>query len=143
MRTRQEPSGFWVESRYWIARRRVDRRHQVVLMVDTSLSMAGEKMALAVAAAAVLALKLRPGDLAVVLFADGSRKTLGVMLAGEYEFGTAAAERMEVLAGEMRVRLPGAAEFRTFRAGDAFDVPADSKFALVIPELADYCCSYY
>ena len=35
-------------------------------MVDTSLSMAGEKMALAAVAAAVLALKLRPGDLAVV-----------------------------------------------------------------------------
>ncbi|HEX5640715.1 MAG TPA: AAA family ATPase [Thermoleophilia bacterium] len=57
----------------WIAQRRVDRRHQVVLMVDTSLSMAGEKMALAAVAGAVLALKLRPGDLAVVLFADGAR----------------------------------------------------------------------
>ena len=56
-----------------IVQRRVDRRHQVVLMVDTSLSMAGEKMALAAVAAAVLALKLRPGDLAVVLFADGAR----------------------------------------------------------------------
>ena len=47
-----------------IVQRRVDRRHQVVLMIDTSLSMAGEKMALAAVAAAVLALKLRPGDLA-------------------------------------------------------------------------------
>ncbi|MGE5229612.1 MAG: vWA domain-containing protein, partial [Deltaproteobacteria bacterium] len=56
-----------------IVRRRVDRRHQVVLMVDTSLSMAGEKMALAAVAAAVLTLKLRPGDLAVVLFADVAR----------------------------------------------------------------------
>jgi MoxR-like ATPase/Mg-chelatase subunit ChlD len=56
-----------------IVQRRVDRRHQVVLMVDTSLSMAGERMALAAVAAAVLALKLRPGDLAVVSFADGAR----------------------------------------------------------------------
>jgi len=56
-----------------IVQRRVDRRHQVVLMIDTSLSMAGEKMALAAVAAAVLALKLRPGDLAVVLFADDAR----------------------------------------------------------------------
>jgi MoxR-like ATPase/Mg-chelatase subunit ChlD len=61
------------ESGDLIVRRRVDRRHQVVLMVDTSLSMAGEKMALAAVAAAVLALKLRPGDLAVALFADGAR----------------------------------------------------------------------
>jgi Mg-chelatase subunit ChlD len=59
-----------------IVQRRVDRRHQVVLMVDTSLSMAGEKMALAAVAAAVLALKLRPGDLSVVLFADGARTVL-------------------------------------------------------------------
>jgi MoxR-like ATPase len=59
-----------------IVQRRVERRHQVVLMVDTSLSMAGEKMALAAVAAAVLALKLRPGDLAVVLFADGARVAL-------------------------------------------------------------------
>jgi hypothetical protein len=77
-----------------------------------------------------------------VLFPDGSKKTLGVMLKGEYEFGTGVAERMEVLAGEMRVRLPGAAGFSTFRAGDAFDVPASSKFQLEIDELADYCCSY-
>jgi hypothetical protein len=77
-----------------------------------------------------------------VLFPDGSRKTLGVMLKGDYEFGTEAAERMEVLAGEMHVRLPGATDYRTFRAGDAFDVPADSKFQLEIEELVDYCCSY-
>ena len=57
----------------WIVRRREERRHEVVLMVDTSLSMAGEKMALAAVAAAVLALNLRPGDLAVVLFADEAR----------------------------------------------------------------------
>ena len=65
-----------------IVQRRVDRRHQVVLMVDTSLSMAGEKMALAAVAAAVLALKLRPGDLAVVLFADGARSVLALRRGG-------------------------------------------------------------
>jgi len=59
-----------------IVQRRADRRHQVVLMLDTSLSMAGEKMALGAVAAAVLALKLRPGDLAVVLFADRARSVL-------------------------------------------------------------------
>ena len=57
----------------WIVERRVERRHQVVLMMDTSLSMAGEKMALAAVAAAVLALNLAAGDLAVVLFADEAR----------------------------------------------------------------------
>lgn len=54
----------------WVVRRRVPRRHQVVLMVDTSLSMSGENMAIAAVAAAVLALKLDPEDLSVVVFED-------------------------------------------------------------------------
>ena len=39
-------------------------------MVDTSLSMSGENMAIAAVAAAVLALKLHPEDLSVVVFED-------------------------------------------------------------------------
>ena len=77
-----------------------------------------------------------------VLFADGEKKTLGIMLPGEYEFGTAAKEIMEVLGGSMEVLLPGASQWRTFASGDQFEVPANSKFKLVIKEVADYCCSY-
>ncbi|MBN1483158.1 MAG: pyrimidine/purine nucleoside phosphorylase [Chloroflexia bacterium] len=77
-----------------------------------------------------------------VLFPDGSRRTLGVMLAGEYEFGTAERELMEVLAGEMKVLLPGSEEWQVFGPGDSFAVPADSSFKLVIDGVADYCCSY-
>lgn len=77
-----------------------------------------------------------------VLFPDGTRKTLGFMLPGEYEFGTAAPELMEVLAGELEVLLPGSVDWRTFKAGDSFSVPADSKFKLVLKIAADYCCSY-
>ena len=42
-------------------------------MVDTSLSMSGENMAMAAVAAAVLALKLHRGDLSVVVFEDQAR----------------------------------------------------------------------
>ena len=77
-----------------------------------------------------------------VLFPDGSRKTLGIMLPGSYEFGTATAEVMEVLAGEMTVKLPGEAGWRTFKAGESFSVPANSRFGLQITVVADYCCSY-
>jgi hypothetical protein len=45
-----------------------------------------------------------------VIFPDGSRKTLGIMLPGEYTFDTGAPEVMEVLAGSMTVLLPGRAE---------------------------------
>ena len=77
-----------------------------------------------------------------VIFADGSRKTLGIMLPGQYEFGTAAAEIMEILAGEMIVLLPGETSWVTYKAGDSFQVPANSQFKLEVPTVADYCCSY-
>ena len=54
----------------WVIQHREERRHQVVMMIDTSLSMSGENMAVAAVAGAVLALKLRPEDLAVVVFED-------------------------------------------------------------------------
>ena len=77
-----------------------------------------------------------------VLFPDGTRKTLGLMMPGEYEFGTDAREVMEVVGGEMKVLLPGAADWQTFAAGQSFEVPAGSSFKLVIDGVADYCCSY-
>ncbi len=77
-----------------------------------------------------------------VVFQDGSFKTLGIMLPGEYEFGTAQAEVMEIMQGTLKVLLPGADEWADIKAGESFDVPADSKFKLVIESLVDYCCSY-
>jgi uncharacterized protein YaiE (UPF0345 family) len=77
-----------------------------------------------------------------VLFADGEKKTLGIMMPGEYEFGTGKKERMEILAGLLDVKLPGKNEWTTFSAGQSFDVPANSRFGLVVRELTDYCCSY-
>jgi Mg-chelatase subunit ChlD len=52
----------------WIVERREDREQQLVLMMDASLSMAGENLAIAAVAAAVLALKMRSEDLSVVVF---------------------------------------------------------------------------
>jgi len=63
----------WPDPGDWVVQRREERRHQVVLMVDTSLSMSGENMAIAAVAAAVLALKLEPEDLSVVVFEDKAR----------------------------------------------------------------------
>jgi uncharacterized protein YaiE (UPF0345 family) len=77
-----------------------------------------------------------------VLFADGSRKTLGIMMPGEYEFGTGEREVMEVLGGEMTVLLPGESDWQTFGEGESFTVPADSSFKLKLDAVADYCCSY-
>ncbi|MDD5307675.1 MAG: pyrimidine/purine nucleoside phosphorylase [Deltaproteobacteria bacterium] len=77
-----------------------------------------------------------------VLFADGSRKTLGVMLTGDYEFNTGAPEVMEVLGGEMKVLLPGDAIWKTFKEGQSYEVPGNASFKLRIDRVADYCCTY-
>lgn len=77
-----------------------------------------------------------------VKFSDGSIKTLGYMLPGDYEFGTAKPEIMEILAGELDVLLPGTDDWRAIRGGESFDVPADSKFQLRIKTGTDYCCSF-
>ncbi|MDF7808593.1 pyrimidine/purine nucleoside phosphorylase [Pontiellaceae bacterium B12219] len=77
-----------------------------------------------------------------VIFEDGSKKTLGFMQAGDYSFDTGAAEIMEMIGGEMDVKLPGSNDWKTYKAGEAFEVPANSKFDLVVKEYADYCCAY-
>ena len=77
-----------------------------------------------------------------VLFADGMKKTLGVMLPGEYEFGTGAAELMEIMSGSLEVLLPGETEWRPVKGGESFRVRANAKFQLRVREVTDYCCSY-
>jgi purine/pyrimidine-nucleoside phosphorylase len=77
-----------------------------------------------------------------LLFPDGSKKTLGVMLPGEYEFNTGDKEIMEILAGDLEVLLPGADGWKQVIGGEAFEVPAQSKFGLKVKSLADYCCSF-
>jgi uncharacterized protein YaiE (UPF0345 family) len=77
-----------------------------------------------------------------VLFSDGSKKTLGVMLPGEYEFSTSDKEIMEISFGELDVLLPGATTWKTIKGGESFEVAANSKFKLKVKKLADYCCSF-
>jgi uncharacterized protein YaiE (UPF0345 family) len=77
-----------------------------------------------------------------IYFKDGERKTLGFMLPGEYEFGTDAEELMEVLGGEMDIKLPGETTFTLYKKGESFIVPANSKYNIIVKSYGDYCCSY-
>jgi len=77
-----------------------------------------------------------------VIFSDGSKKTLGVMLPGGYEFNTADKEIMEIFSGDLDVLLPGESGWRTIKGGESFEVPANSKFSLKVRVLTDYCCSF-
>jgi len=77
-----------------------------------------------------------------VRFGDGSKKTLGIMLPGEYTFNTDAPELMEIVAGDLEVLLPGAKGWLTVRGGEEFRVPGKSSFSLKVKALTDYCCSF-
>ena len=77
-----------------------------------------------------------------VLFPDGTKKSLGVMLPGEYEFGTEDKEIMQIMSGELEVLLPETSEWRSVAGGESFEVPASSKFQVKVQSITDYCCSY-
>jgi len=77
-----------------------------------------------------------------VNFADGTRKTLGFMLPGEYEFGTVEAELMEITSGDLEVKLPGDDAWKKIKGGESFNVPSNSKFQVKVHGITDYCCSY-
>jgi len=77
-----------------------------------------------------------------VQFADGSEKTLGFMLPGEYTFNTSAKEIMEIMAGELEVLLPETDSWQSIVAGESFEVPAHAQFQIKIKTPTDYCCSY-
>ena len=77
-----------------------------------------------------------------VLFPDGSKKKLGIMLPGTYEFNTADKEIIEIMSGKLEVMLPQSKAWKSFKGGDTFEVPAKSTFSLKIKTLTDYCCAF-
>lgn len=78
-----------------------------------------------------------------VLFPDGSKKTLGLIYPGSYHFGTEKAELMEIVAGACEVKLDGSEAKTSYQAGQAFEVPANSGFDIVVAEgICEYICSF-
>ncbi|MFA9374091.1 MAG: pyrimidine/purine nucleoside phosphorylase [Poseidonibacter sp.] len=73
---------------------------------------------------------------------DGSKKSLGIMMPGTYNFGTAEAELMEIIDGNVQVKLAGSDTWNTYTANTSFDVPANSNFDIKVETITDYCCSY-
>ena len=74
-------------------------------------------------------------------FSDGSIKSLGIMLPGDYTFGTNDAEIMEMLSGELDIKLPGE-DWKTLNTPESFNIGANSSFDVKIKKVTDYCCSY-
>jgi hypothetical protein len=77
-----------------------------------------------------------------IFLSNGEKQTLGIMMPGEYTFDTQEAEIMEMMCGELEIRLPGEDTFKKLNTPESFNVPANSKFDLKIKTVTDYCCSY-
>ncbi|MGE0862034.1 MAG: pyrimidine/purine nucleoside phosphorylase [Gammaproteobacteria bacterium] len=77
-----------------------------------------------------------------VLLADGTRKSVGVILPATLTFNTAAPEVMELLGGRCRVRLAGENAWKDYGGGQSFSVPGNSSFDIEVSEAVDYVCHF-
>ena len=72
----------------------------------------------------------------------GEPATIGVMAAGEYEFGTSTVEHMTLISGSMAVMLPGEDSWRDIGLNETFVVDANVKFQVKLAEDSSYLCLY-
>jgi hypothetical protein len=77
-----------------------------------------------------------------IRLADGTRKSVGVILPAKLTFDTAAPETMELVAGRCRVKLAGGATASEYRAGQSFSVPGQSSFEIEALEPVHYVCHF-
>lgn len=77
-----------------------------------------------------------------IIFADGSKKSVGVIFPSTLTFNTGAPEIMEVTGGVARVRLAGEQEWKTYTAGQQFSIGANSSFDIETIETLDYVCHF-
>ena len=78
-----------------------------------------------------------------IFLASGEKKTLGLIYAGTYHFGTDKAEIMEITDGSCAVTIDGSKESKSYSAGTQFHVPAKSGFTITVPSgICQYICSF-
>ena len=78
-----------------------------------------------------------------IFLKDGSRKTLGVMLPGKYEFNTESQELMEIISGKLNLKLLNDKEWTLIKDGMDFKIPKNSSFKVEVLKLVNYTCSYF
>jgi uncharacterized protein YaiE (UPF0345 family) len=77
-----------------------------------------------------------------VLLADGTRKSVGVILPSKLTFTTGAPEVMEILDGRCRVTLKGETASKEYAGGQSFSVPGDSAFDIEALDAVHYVCHF-
>lgn len=77
-----------------------------------------------------------------VVLADGTRKSVGVILPSKLTFTTGAPEVMELVEGRCRVTLKGETAARDYLGGQSFTVAGDSSFDIEVLETLHYVCHF-
>ena len=77
-----------------------------------------------------------------VVLADGTKKSVGVILPSSLVFNTGAPEIMELLDGRCRVTLAGESEAKEYAGGQSFSVPGSSSFTIETTETLHYVCHF-
>ena len=77
-----------------------------------------------------------------IVLADGSKKSVGVVLPSTLTFNTGAAEVMELVDGACRVKLRGSEAWEHYAGGQSFSVPANSSFDIEVTRTLHYVCHF-
>jgi uncharacterized protein YaiE (UPF0345 family) len=77
-----------------------------------------------------------------VTLADGTKKSVGVILPATLTFNTGTPEVMECVGGSCEYRLAGSEQWVRSSAGERFSVPANSRFDIRVGEPYHYICHF-
>lgn len=77
-----------------------------------------------------------------ITLADGTKKSVGVILPATLSFNTGAAEVMECVAGACEYKLAGSDAWQKSGPGDKFSVPANSSFEIRVAQAYHYVCHF-
>ena len=77
-----------------------------------------------------------------VTFADGTKKSVGVILPSTLTFNTGAPEIMECTGGACEYKLAGSDVWVKSSPGEKFSIPGDSKFDIRVTEPYHYICHF-
>jgi uncharacterized protein YaiE (UPF0345 family) len=78
----------------------------------------------------------------LTLTKGNDRATVGVIKPGRYTFSTTSEETMSVISGHLKAKLPDSADWRTYREGEHFVVPAGQSFDVETDVDSAYLCVY-
>ena len=77
-----------------------------------------------------------------ITLADGTKKSVGVVLPATLTFNTGAPEIMECVAGSCEYKLKGSDAWVKSSAGEKFSVPGNSSFDIRVTEPYHYICHF-